>query len=219
MLIPLKPLLEKYNLNINGVIHLGASSGQERDAYRELGCAVIWVEAIPEVFNELVGNLQLYKNQIAVSACIGAIDGEEKIFNVSNNEGQSSSYLNLGTHKISHPEVHYIGSFATKTTRVDTLAKDLKLEIDESWLLMADLQGAEMDALIGCGELLNKFGAVYLEVNELPLYEGCALKNEVEEFLNGYGFNPVEEFIYKQWGWGDEFFVKNISEKLYPLKD
>jgi hypothetical protein len=216
MLINLQETIQKYNLDIKGVIHLGANEGQERDVYNSLNVSVLWVEAIPEVFEKLYWNISGYPMQRAINACIGKINGEEKIFHISNNEAQSSSYLPLGTHKTAHPEVHYIDHVAMSTIRVDTLIDSVKdnfgetpFEINEQWLLMADLQGSEMDALISCGELLDKFGAVYLEVNEQPLYEGCALKHEIEDFLGGYGFTPVEEFMYKQWGWGDEFFINN----------
>jgi FkbM family methyltransferase len=209
MLIPLKDVITKYALNLKGVIHLGASYGQERDIYNELGLQVLWVEAIPEVFEQLKKNIEPYPNQKAMYACIGSMDGEEKIFHVSNNEGQSSSYLPLGTHKIAHPEVHYTRSFVINAIRVDTLVSALNLDINEEWLLMADLQGAEMEALISCGVLLKKFGAIYLEVNKQQLYEGCALKCDIEDFLFGYGYIHVEEFMYEQWGWGDEFFIKS----------
>ncbi len=102
-----------------------------------------------------------------------------------------------------------------KTVRVDSLLDVLKeeigetpFEIDERWLLVADLQGCEMDALISCGEYLDKFGMVYLEVNTKSVYEGCALKNEIEDYLAKHNFVTIEEFIYEHWGWGDQIFLK-----------
>lgn len=223
MLIPLPEIISKYNLNIKNILHLGANTGQERGVYDSMNLdRVIWVEAIPEVYSQLVSNLSAFKKQFAINACIGTIDGERKIFHISNNEAQSSSYLDLGTHKNVHPEVQYVNHIEVICARVDTLMNALNFKIDNSWLLMADLQGAEMDALYSCGSLLNKFGAIYLEVNEQELYQGCALKPEIEQYLFEYGFEPIEELIYKNFGWGDELFVKTtlfneISKDLTAL--
>ena len=210
MLIPFDKLYEKYNIGKEGILHCGANRSQERQAYKELGIQkVVWVEAIPEIAQSAAELLVPYKNQCIVEACLGSEDGKEVVFNVANNEGQSSSILPLGTHKIAHPEVFYTRSFTTSTTRLDTLIDELRLQVNNNWVLVLDLQGSELDALIGCDKELNKFGAVYLEVNEAHLYEGCALKDEVIAYLNKFGFVPVEEFIYKHWQWGDMLLINS----------
>jgi len=209
MLIPIKELLKAHNLDIKGIVHCGASYGQERDYYASMGLEeVIWIEAIPEVFDQLAINIEPYPNQIAVNACLGDVDGNEVVFNVSNNEAQSSSYLQLGTHKTAHPEVHYVKTFKTKTSRLDRVLYNMDIEIGKGWLLVGDLQGAEMLMLKGAGDLLHKFDACYLEVNTQAVYEGCALKDEVEGFLANFGFVGADEMIYEQWGWGDKLFVR-----------
>lgn len=210
MLIEFKELLPRHNVTAKVIVHCGASSGQEREAYAQLGVEkVIWVEAIKEVYDELVENLKQYPNQIAVNACLGEVDGKEVTFNISNNEAQSSSYLPLGTHLQAHPSVHYVSSFTTITKTLKTILKELNEEVGENWLLVGDLQGSEMDMLKGAGDLLDKFVACYLEVNTKSVYEGCALKHEIEDYLAKYNFKPAEEFIYEHWGWGDMLFCKN----------
>lgn len=209
MLIPFDKLLKSHNLNIKGIIHCGASSGQERQAYADLGVdKVIWIEAIPEVYEELLENLKPYPNQIAVNACVGEVDGREVVFNVSNNEAQSSSFLPLGTHKIAHPEVHYVRTFNTVTQRLDTILYNLEIEIGEGWLLCGDLQGAEMFMLQGADTLLDKFDACYLEVNTKEVYEGCTLRGDIVKYLANFGYVPADEMIYEQWGWGDQIFIR-----------
>lgn len=209
MLIEFKDLFEKFNYIPKGIVHCGASSGQERQKYADLGIPmVIWIEAIPEVYNELKENLKNYPNQIAVNACLGEFDGEEKVFNVSNNEAQSSSFLQLGFHKEAHPSVFYERSFATTTKTLKTILIEMDIDVT-GWLLVGDLQGAEMFMLQGVDNLLNKFTGCYLEVNTKDVYEGCALKSEIEQYLAEYNFVPVQEFIYEHWGWGDSFFIKS----------
>ena len=45
---------EKYDITLTGVIHVGAHRGEEVNEYEDLGAKqVIWVEANPDVFEEM----------------------------------------------------------------------------------------------------------------------------------------------------------------------
>ena len=141
MLISFNYLWEKYKIKCNGIIHLGGSLGQERNTYQQLGVPkVVWVEAIPSVFNELKNNIKNYDGHIAINECVGQFDGEEKEFFISNNEAQSSSYLPLGTHKEAHPEVVYVDSFIAKTKTLKTILIEngINIEPGSGWMLCAD---------------------------------------------------------------------------------
>lgn len=209
MLIPFNELFKKHQLTVKGIVHCGASTGQERQHYADLGVQVIWIEAILSVFKELENNIIPYPNQTAVHACLGEKDWEHKIFNISNNEAQSSSYLQLAFHKTAHPEVKYIDEFHTYTQTLETILDERGVDIKNGqWLLVGDLQGSEMFMLKGAGKYLNDFVGCYLEINTKMVYEGCSLKHEIEEYLAKFEFVPVEEFVYEQWGWGDELFIK-----------
>lgn len=50
---------------VEGVIHVGANSGQERGIYNRFGLRVIWIEPTPEIFMELRKNLRLFDNRVA----------------------------------------------------------------------------------------------------------------------------------------------------------
>ena len=82
-------------------------------------------------------------------------------FNVSNN-GQSSSILELGLHKQFHPHVHYVSSFESKTKLLKDIICNYNIEYN---FLNLDIQGAELKALKGMEEYLNKFDYIYIEVN------------------------------------------------------
>ena len=92
MMISFDYLVDKHKLDISGVLHLGASTGQERDAY-DTYCKgkVIWVEAIPKVYLDLQQNIKPYPQQTAYNACLNNVDGDEVVFNVSNNELRDST--------------------------------------------------------------------------------------------------------------------------------
>lgn len=208
MMIDFDYLWPKYGIKPFGVLHLGANTGQERFVYQRLGVKeVVWVEAIPNVFDELVANLDGFEGQLAMNLCVGDIEGKEVEFNISNNESQSSSYLELAHHKTIHPEVHYVSKFKTTMRRLDNVFT----EFGGDWFLNADLQGAELDAFKGMGHLLGQFKWVYTEVNKQNTYEGCALIEDLDFYLLKYGFERAETGQWVADTWTDALYVKKYN--------
>ena len=58
-----------------------------------------------------------------------------------------------------------------------------KYDIEYNFLNF-DIQGAELKALKGMEEYLNKVDYLYTEVNSNYVYVGCALITELDEYLN-----------------------------------
>jgi hypothetical protein len=58
-------------------------------------------------------------------------------------------------------------------------------------LLKLDVQGFELSALRGCGELLARFDFVYVEASFVELYVGQALASEVLAHLLSQSFRLV----------------------------
>lgn len=211
MLIPFQDLVRKYNFQIEGVLHIGASEGQEAIEYHNLKAKrVVWIEAIPWVYDKLVRHISKFQGQEALNYCIGDVDGKWIAFNEANNGGQSSSILELGTHKMVHPEVKYIDKTSMKMRRID------KIDHDFSGLdfLNIDLQGAEMLALKGMGDMIDQFKFLYLEVNKQHLYVGCPLIEEIEEYIGQYGFKRMELQWCGNTNWGDAFYIKKENGKI-----
>ena len=148
MLIEFQKLKKEYGLNPKGILHVGAHEGQERFEYHNL-CRgkIVWIEANPTLYHRLLRNLEAFPQQTAIHACVSNVDGEKAIFNIANNDGQSSSLLQLGTHKEVHPEVKYTGTIELTTSRIDSIEYDFT-GLD---FLNMDLQGAELMALEGTG--------------------------------------------------------------------
>lgn len=226
MLIDFRQLFPKYNIRPNGVLHIGANIGEEAPIYCELNVYnQVWIEANRFVYDKLRMNIKDNPNAFAINACISDVEDEDIIFHVSNNGSQSSSILELGTHLTAHPEVHYITDVPMKGRRIDKLFPypiysdhmSPKITIDGRQLglnnavcdfLNIDLQGAELKALRGMGDLLHQFKWAYLEVNKEELYKGCALVGEIDEYLKGFGFNRVETKWCGNTGWGDALYIK-----------
>jgi FkbM family methyltransferase len=232
MLIPFKDLIAKYNLDIKGVIHVGGHWGEEAQDYYDNGVTnTIWVEANPECMPQLKHNVfTVFKNPTqyqclekltsewevrdgngyrttTINACVSEEDKKEVVFNISNNEGQSSSFLELAHHKIAHPEVVYEKNIKVTTWKLDTLLKIFKKDHQYD-MLNGDIQGAELLMLKGATDILQHLKCLYLEVNQKELYTGCPLVEEIDQFLEQYDFVRVETIWCGNFGWGDAVYLK-----------
>lgn len=206
MLIDFNTLWPKYNIRPTGVLHVGSSSGQETEHYIKLGVKdVVYIEALPEVFKKLVDHVKKFDGRFTcINACISELDNEEVVFNVANNEGQSSSMLKFGTHKKQHPSVRFIDEIKLVTTRIDSIYEIY--EFPRLDFLNVDLQGADLYAIKSMGGILNNFKWIYVEVNKDHVYENCPLVGDIDEYLSRFGFKGVEE----KWvgSWGDKLYIK-----------
>jgi hypothetical protein len=202
MLISLNELVKIYDIKIKGILHVGAHECEELHDYEKYidRNKILWVEALPYKV-ELCK--QKYNNILIENAIVS--DSVEKIrFNISNN-GQSSSILDLGLHKIFHPEIHYTGYFEEETK----LLKDIlpKYDIEYNFLNF-DIQGAELKALKGMEEYLNKVDYLYSEVNSDYVYKDCALIEELDEYLLKFSLHRVETKWASDYRWGDAFYIR-----------
>jgi FkbM family methyltransferase len=211
MMMPFDELVSKHNIEIKGVLHVGASTGQERFIYDKYTKGkVVWVEAIPRVYADLVFNIEEFENQIALNLCVSNVDGEQVEFNVSNNESQSSSILELAHHSTIHPEVHYTHKLKMVTSRLDTALKNINIECIN--FLNIDLQGAELLALQGLGEYINQFDWALLEVNKQETYKECVLIDDLDYFMLQKGFERVETGNWVADTWTDALYKKVYND-------
>lgn len=205
MLIELDYLYNKYHINATGVLHIGASTGQEAEKYHKHGLKVVWIEAIPEVFKQLKRNVLQYTGSVCINACVSDRDGDMVDFNISNNEGQSSSMFEFGTHTIAHPGIVFTNKLRLHTLRVDSILKERNIPAHEYDFVNLDIQGAELKALKGMD--LSHVRYVYCEVNVQELYKGIPLLPEIDEYLLKYDLHRVETNM-TNWGWGDAFYIR-----------
>jgi FkbM family methyltransferase len=215
-------MMSRYKMNITGVVHAGAHIGQEAESYEACGIErVLWIEANPDLIAILNERVFPY-GHVTVCACIGARDGDEVIFHLADsidggNHGQSSSVLPLGTHTQIHPDIRYVSEQRMRTQTLATL-----LRANWPWpgspnFLNLDLQGYELESLKGAAPVLDGFRWIYTEINEDPLYEGCALLPELASWLAERGFYMAEKALCgaqtrshgADWyGWGEALFIR-----------
>jgi len=208
MLIPFDQLFARHKIKAKGVLHLGANTGQEAATYDKLGIKqVIWFEALPDIHIQLYNNVAKYPGHLAFQACLSDRDGEVVVFRRANNESQSSSFLEFGTHLQEHPGTVFCEEIRMLTSRVDTFLFDRGIEIGGGWFLNVDLQGAELLALRGMGDWLWLFDYAYVEVNTKELYKGCPFVRDIDDFLLRFDFLGAETKMTKH-GWGDKLYIR-----------
>jgi len=209
VLIPPGQLRTMFFVRPNGVLHVGAHSGQEFDGYHanEFG-RVLWVEAqeslIPDLVNKVCG-----VGDRVFNAVVWSESGVELDFKIANNS-QSSSLFEFQDHKDFHPEVSFVSHELVRTVRLD----DLIPENEPFNMVNLDIQGAELEALEGLGARLDHVFWVYCEVNRTQLYAGIALVGEIDDFLQSAGFFRVVT-VWKSANWGDALYVRRRG----PLRD
>lgn len=209
MLIPYRGIKEKYNIDPKGVLHIGCHYAEEAKDYYNNGIThSIWVEADPGLISKALSVLEPYPNYLLFNDCLTDTDNDEVTFHIANNEGQSSSILELSLHLIKHPEVWYNNHITVKTKRLDSLFRDNNLDIEDYPFVNIDVQGAEGLVLKGFGELLHKVNFLYVECNEADLYRGCMQLPEMKEFLRTFGFVMKEKVMCGSTEWGDTFFIR-----------
>ena len=209
MLIKLYELIKNYNIKINGILHIGAHLCEELDDYLSCGINnnnIIWIEANPNLV-KIIKNKN--KNIKIYNYLVSDVNNNEVIFNISNN-GQSSSMFEFGTHKIHHPQIRYINKIKLKTLRLDTIYADNDISNNFANFLNIDIQGAELLALKGMGDLLDNFDYLYLEVNKEEVYKDCPLVDDIDEYLKKWNFKRVQT-SWKWANWGDAFYIKNYN--------
>lgn len=201
----IKNILQKYDIKITGVLHIGAHECEEIDVYAELGVSpndIVWIDAMYRSIT--IAKMRGIPN--VYTAIITDKDDLEVDFNVSNNMA-SSSILELHTHKIAHPDIFYIDTFSEKSITVDSFFKTHNLDGSKYNFWNIDIQGAELLALKGGSASLKDVDVLYLEVNEQELYKDCGLIGDIDEFVGRFGFIREMTFMTDS-GWGDAIYIK-----------
>ncbi len=202
MLISLHELVKKYNIQFKGILHVGAHECEELQDYEKYLSRnlILWVEALQDKVDFCKKKFQ----NVQIENAVVSDQIETVKFNRSNN-GQSSSILEFGLHKHFHPHVHYISSCEVQTKLLKNIICNYNIEYN---FLNLDIQGAELKALKGMEEYLNKVDYIYTEVNSDYVYENCAIVTELDDYLKQFNLFRVETKWCENFRWGDAFYIR-----------
>lgn len=204
MFLELNKLKQDHNLNIRGIIHVGAHLLEERTTYSELGINnVVWIEA-----NENLTKVtrEMYPEEVILNHAVYDVDDVEMVFNIASN-GQSSSLLKFGTHASLYPQISFSDQINIKTKTLSTIIANENINISNFNMLNLDIQGVELRAIKGLGDYISNIDYIYTEVNDDQVYEGNDLISDIDTFLQAKGFVRKETFIING-NWGDALYTR-----------
>ena len=202
-----RPDPNDYLRSCSGVIHVGANTGQERDTYAGYRLPVIWIEPLPAQFERLKQNIKVYPNQVAIKGLITDRDDVSTILHVSNNDGISSSILDLSLHRDIWPDVHYVDDIAVNSVRLQTAIGRAGLDISNYDALVMDTLGVELLILRGLGADITHFKYIKTEAADFESFKGCATVSEISEFLiSSYGYRLLRKDRFAQRDAGGSYF-------------
>jgi FkbM family methyltransferase len=197
---------DKFLRKVSGVIHVGANTGQERDLYKKYDLRVVWVEPIPNVFETLTANLIGFPQQRAFQYLVSDLDDTEYQFHVANNNGASSSILDLKLHKDIWPDVTYERTIRLRSKTLVSLLKEEHIEPGGYDALIMDTQGSELLVLKGAVPILQNFIYIKTEVPDFEAYAGCCQFSEVSAFLSHHGFREYSRYQFAQRAEGGKYY-------------
>lgn len=194
-------MYRRYNIHPTGIIHVGANDGYELPIYTEDQVAhVVWVEAIPSVYERLLTNIANYTDKptkhYPIQALIADENGKKYTFHLTNNGCQSSSIYepNDGVWKW-----EYIGVEDTvelESRRLDDVLHEHQIDPSLFDYLVVDVQGSEDLVLKSVGEYLDPIKWIEIEVSTKEFYKGGVLFPELSKQLNELGFKCLTDPIH-----------------------
>lgn len=174
-------------LPITSVVDVGANRGQ----FALLALAlfpqahIYAFEPTPQPLRRLnawaAGETRLTVRQLALGAKRG-----EMLMHLSLSDDNSSLHRPTERQLIEFPPTRMVDSMIVPVARLDEVLS--RAELPGPALLKIDVQGHEMEVLIGCEGLLDAFDHILVECTYIELYEGQALADQVITHLAERGF-------------------------------
>lgn len=208
MFIPLNTIISKYNLNIKGILHVGAHHAEEKESYNECNINnVIWIDGNEELIPIIKERLNALNSQdLVLNYLVCDKDDEELQFHITNNT-QSSSILEFDKHKVYYPGIDFIRTVTKKAYTLKYIIEKNNINMADFNMLNLDLQGVELKALVGMGDYLNHIDYIYTEVNNDSIYKDNDLITSIDKYLLEHKFVRVETVMLSEQ-WGDALYVK-----------
>ena len=211
MLLDFNNLKEKYSLEINGVLHIGAHYGEEYEIYETNNIKnLIFFEPVPVTFEKLKEKLN--GKAMLVNTALGNTEGKINMNIETANNGQSSSILKPALHLLQYPHIKFEATVEVDITTLDNFmashySNGFIGEVPKYNMINIDVQGYELEVFKGAVKTLENIDYIITEVNRDVVYHQCPFIDDLDLFLTKFGFKRVET----DWAgntWGDAFYIK-----------
>ena len=198
----LENILNKYNSNINGLIHVGANTGQDVPKYLKLENIEIFLfEPQIEAFRKL-SKFNSYPNVYLFNYGLGNENKKVSLHKADIKSGVSSSILKPKLHLEIFPEYKF------DEVEIIEIKKFSTIENIAANFLVLDVQGYELEVLKGFDKKINEIDYIFSEVSLIELYEGNTLIKDLDKFLFEKNFIRVKTFLYSNIPHGDAFYIR-----------
>lgn len=212
MLLNIHTLIEKYKLQIKGIIQVGSHWAEEYEDFKNIGVKYFVLiepcKAAFEVIKNKMANIHLDKENSTIvtgfNRAMSDYEGTATMFTETKNNGQSNSLLNPKSHLLSYPDIVFNSTEEVRVATLDSLDFDV-FGREQTNMLLMDTQGTELSVLKGATETLKYIDYIYTELNNSEVYENCGKVWEIDDYLPD--FQRVETSWTGQ-GWGDGLYIR-----------
>jgi len=211
MLLNLNDIIKKYDLKIEGVLHIGAHFGEEYESYVSNNIKnLTFFEPVPTTFQRLKNKLE--GKAILVNTALGNETGKITMNVETANQGQSSSILKPALHLSQYPHIKFEDKIEVDITTLDEYMTSFYStgfigDAPKYNMINIDVQGYELEVFKGAAKTLENINYIVTEVNRDVVYHQCAFVEDLDEYLGKYNFKRVET-TWDGGTWGDALYVK-----------
>lgn len=191
------------------IFDIGANNGEHSKLYHEaFGCPVFAFEADPCVMEELKSQVSEIVGikcfEVACSDKNGTTEFHPSSFQNSNSNGASGSLLIPTGHKKHFQEIKFRSPISVTCIRLDDWIQNEIVPSPD--FIHMDVQGAELMVLEGMGRHLETTSLIWLEVENLTMYDGQPLKKDVELFFSDRGWQKKVDTTNRALTHGDQLW-------------
>lgn len=202
---------------INGVIHAGMNDGEEVYSYKDLGIQhILGFEPLPFARKKALTD---HNGIECIEIALSDKNGAETLI-VTKGDGKGSSIFEpiLESEEVKKNWTDngiIVDHIVIKTERLDHYIERTKLNITDYDCLVLDTQGNEWEVLHGCGDYLQNFKYLSVELSSVPVYSGEHSAQQIVDYLVSQGFTQDSEIQSHN----DVFFIrkdiKSESDLIY----
>ena len=206
-----------YRMNNVGIVHVGAHYAQEAEIYEKLHPQyVLWIEGVSTIADKARSLITKkgFKNQFVVTAMISSHDTNNVNLYYADNDGASSSLFKPKNHLAIHPDVKFDVGRASTTTLNSVVNNFLNENSDfqSPNILVLDIQGAELEAIMGFSDYLDKINFIFTEISVSKMYKGAPKLKQIIKYLRNRKFELISSNISSNFGYGDALFIRTRKD-------